>query len=140
MTEYQEIIAEEIIKKHRAEKGKYHLNDLRQQLLEHFERMDDILAAWEALKKRGIIEELEATKYTRLTEKGWFFPGFQEERRQKEREEIIKDLQIKNLKGSIFQIKYWWLLMKYWWLLMLVSALLGAIVNKLIEFFIGNLS
>jgi hypothetical protein len=71
MTEYQEKNAEEIIQKHRAEKSKCHLNYLRQQLLEYFERMDDIPAAWEALKQRGTIEALEATKYA------WPFFGFQ---------------------------------------------------------------
>ena len=48
---------------------------------------------------------------------------------KEDKEALLTDLSIEQLKGSIFQVKYWWLLL-------LISGFIGFITGN-IEFIIG---
>lgn len=64
---------------------------------------------WDLVK-----EAATGSTMTLLTKKGWEFESFDAYRQNKSKEtttkSIIETLTIKQLKGDIFQLKYWWLL------------------------------
>ena len=64
---------------------------------------------WDLVK-----EAAPGNTMTLLTKKGWEFESFEVYRQNKGKEattkSIIETLTIKQLKGDIFQLKYWWLL------------------------------
>lgn len=60
-----------------------------------------------------------------VIEKGGFKNYQKEKNKKEEKEEQIKELTIKQLKGTIFQVKYWWLII---------------IISAVISFITGNFS
>lgn len=123
----QEQLAERIIEIHKANKGvsnKDHLNECIA-----FDNILNKIVIIDALIELGILKYIGSDQYTtRLTEYGWEFPGFEKHRREqnekKDTEKTINDLTIKQLKGNIFQLKYWWLLL-------LASGVVGYVSSNL---------
>lgn len=126
MTKEQEKIAEKIISLHKEKDGKVTADQLHH-FIEFKESMDSILIM-RALEELNIIEYFGNSKYwSRLTEYGWKFPGFELfhkiEKEMSEKDKLITDLTIKQLRGNIFQLKYWWLLI-------LISGIIGFITGN----------
>jgi len=123
MTQDQENTAEEIIQLHKEKDGTVTSDQLHKFI--GFEKSNQSIIIMTALEELGIIEYMGSHRYrSRLTEYGWRFPGFTENRQSEkesfDKDNLIKELTIKQLKGNIFQLKYWWLLL-------LISGLIGFI-------------
>ena len=76
--------------------------------------MNTIVSALKEPEWDLVKEASPGTTMTLLTKKGYEFESFDTYRQNKNKEvttkSIIETLTIKQLKGDIFQLKYWWLL------------------------------
>lgn len=75
----------------------------------------DIILIVKALKELKIVEDITLNSTSiRLTETGWQWPGFKEQRRisheEKQTQDQINQLTLKKLKLEQFPAKFWWLL------------------------------
>ncbi|AWW32423.1 hypothetical protein DN752_21010 [Echinicola strongylocentroti] len=92
-------------------------------------KMQELQFLISLLEERGLIILKGASRdpILTITEEGLNFPGFEKQREidaiaERKKEEREK-LEIKNLKGSVFQVKYWW-----------VILLLNSIISFLIAY------
>lgn len=123
----QEKLAEKVINVHKDNNGTSNRDHLISSI--DFGNKLNKNVIIDALLERGILTYMGENQYvTRLTEYGWEFPGFEkhrlEKKETKETEKTINDLTIKQLKGNIFHLKYWWLLL-------LVSGVIGLITGNI---------
>jgi|WetSurMetagenome_2_1015567.scaffolds.fasta_scaffold182268_2 hypothetical protein len=110
MTQEQERIAEQVIQKYKDNDGIYDWKDFKVV----FNTTDEQrLIISKTLRELNIICD-HLNNRTRLTETGWNFKGFENERkskRQKEdRQKKIEELTLRKLKLEQFPAKFWWLI------------------------------
>jgi len=93
----------------------------------------NLITAVRELHGRGLIEKRKQNNTYDLTPEGFKAVdkgGFENWQKEIERDELIdkrvKVLQLKELKGNIFHLKYWWLLL-------ILAALVGEIIRFLFE-------
>ena len=123
MNQKQKEIAESIISTMKEKGGLMHNVDSLIEIV-HENRIVII----RELKDLDLIEDVHAGSSTyRLTQKGWEFKGFDEYQQEKELDKSIKNLTFKQLKGSIFQVKYWWLFL-------LINAIISFIVALILKY------
>jgi hypothetical protein len=128
MTNEQEQLAEQLIAAIKQNNGS--INWKGYTPIMQIDGMERLLVI-RGLRDKGIIEDVgSGTSIVRLTETGWEFKGFEAERQKQSKEETIKEqidhLTIHQLKGNIFQLKYWWLFL----LINLVISLIVAWLTK----------
>lgn len=133
MTPEQEQIAESLIAEMKRQKGAINWKPFRD--TNSIDAMDMTVVV-KALREKEIIENFHGdTTVIRLTERnGWPFIGFEAQRhldqKEKETKSTIETLTIKQLKGDIFQLKYW-----YWILIInaVASVIIALVVKRLTE-------
>jgi hypothetical protein len=126
MNKENEILAEKILQFHRENNSVVNIDQLTS-----FANFKDTKVKQEimfTLFEFKLLEYVGEDRYrTRLTNKGWHFPGFEkyreEEQNKKTTQDTINILTIKQLKGNIFQIKFWWLPL-------LISGIIGFIAGN----------
>jgi hypothetical protein len=128
MTIEQEKIAESVIQKYKDNSGLYDWNDFK----EVFKSTDQQrLLIGKTLRELNII--CDHLNGTRLTEKGWNFIGFENERksiREKEdRQSRIEELTLRKLKFEQFPAKFWWLII----LMTALISILTTLINNQIQ-------
>ena len=126
MTLNQEKQAEAVIQLHKDNDSLVDKDQLNYHIKFDTQKDDIIILA--ALEELGILEYQNSDRYmTRLTEYGWKFPGFEAvkltEKENTNKETLIKDLTINQLKGNIFQ-------MKLWWVLLLINVFTALIISN----------
>lgn len=131
MTKEQEDLAEYLISVIKEKHGTLSPDHKAYFLRRKLETRKHIYVVETALEELGFIERYGVNNlYLRLTEKGWEFPGFEQARQEKIQESVrkrkIEDLTIKELNGSIFQLKYWWLIL-------ILNAIASYIITKLVK-------
>ena len=94
----------------------------------------DIVLIVKAFKELKIIEDIAPNSTSiRLTEIGWHWPGFDEQRKIHHREKSTQDeinlLTLKKLKLEQFPAKFWWLLI----LITAAISILTTWLNNRIE-------
>ena len=83
----------------------------------------------ELVQKKGKHSYGLTNKGLRAIELGGVSQYLKDLKSKEDKEALLTDLSIEQLKGSIFQVKYWWLLL-------LISGFIGFITGN-IEFIIG---
>jgi hypothetical protein len=131
MTSEQEKIAEDMVAKMKAEKGSTDWQKYRD--MKSIPKLDIILIV-QALKELKILEDIiPGSSSIRLTEIGWHWLGFSEERRiehqQKNTQDEINQLTLKKLKLEQFPAKFWWVVI----LLTAAISILTTWINNRIE-------
>ena len=128
MTKEQETIAEQIIQKHKENDGLYDWKDFDESFNKNKTFKYLIV---NALKEKNIINL--HSPGTSLTETGWAFKGFENERNSITEKEIrqtkIEELTLSKLKFDQFPAKFWWLLL----LISIVISILTTWVNNQIQ-------
>lgn len=127
MTPEQEKIAEAVIQKYKDNDGLYDWNDFK----EVFKSTDQQrLLIGRMLRELNII--CDHLNGTRLTQIGWDFKGFENERksiREKEdRQSRIEELTLRKLKFEQFPAKFWWLIIL---MTALISILTTLVSNRI---------
>lgn len=131
MTTEQEKIAEEMVGRMKQESGSTDWHKYRDLMAIN---KHQIVLVVQALKELKIIEEINpGSTAIRLTEVGWHWPGFNEQRRiahdEKTTQEQIAKLTLKKLKLEQFPAKFWWLLI----LITAAISILTTWINNRIE-------
>jgi hypothetical protein len=109
MTPEQEKIAESVIQKYKDNGGLYDWSDFK----DFFKSTDQQrLLIGKTLRELNII--CDHLNGTRLTEIGWTFKGFENERKYLKEKELrqskIEELTLRKLKLEQFPAKFWWLI------------------------------
>lgn len=129
MTPEQEKIAEAVIQKYKDNEGIYNWSDF----IVVFNSTDrQRLLIGKTLRELNIIcTHLDGTK---LTEKGWAFKGFENERKflieKEDRQSKIDELTLRKLKFEQFPAKFWWLIVLMTALISILTTWVNNHISK----------
>jgi hypothetical protein len=130
MNRDQEILAENVIQFLKDCKG---MTTYQNILNKYIELNNNRFAVLAGLKDRELIANVGDSSY-RLTEKGWDFKGFENERKlQIEKETIqskIDELTLQKLKFEQFPAKFWWLIIIMTALISILTTLINNQIQK----------
>jgi hypothetical protein len=128
MTKEQEKIAEAVIQKYKDNDGIYDWKNFVEEFkTTHKQR----LLIGRTLREKNII--CDHLSGTRLTEFGWSFKGFENERialnEKEERQKSIEELTLRKLELEQFPAKFWWVII----ILTALISILTTLVNNKIQ-------
>jgi len=132
MNSEQELLAEEIIRKHKEMDGLFNWYSIGRHVKISNENSSIIK---QTLLDNGLISSSNRgrTHETMLTNQGWQFDSFENERRKVVNEKSIQDqiseLTLKKLKIEQFPAKFWWLIILIPAILSVLTTIIGLIIQ-----------